>query len=257
MNEINKNKIIVYVSLLIFVVGLSFVFSEEEIVPEPIKIVSPSLIENEEKNIPIVYEKKEISVSPIIVQNTKKNNDQNILKDISLKKEPIQKEQIQNIKISDIDPYNMKIKEETITLSSTSDKNNKYAVFLKSSQKIISVLPGGKYILLNGTIEEDSRQSKFSFSLNEHYKNYIEYTYIEVTNKEFNTTISCDGSFLSGVDPDYKYFLKLDISGDMLSCYIDGEEENNYSKDNKLLRDLNISNKILPTIKEKINYKEK
>ncbi|MCK5294282.1 MAG: hypothetical protein KAJ49_06485 [Arcobacteraceae bacterium] len=251
MNDIDTKKIIFYAPLFILVViGIGFLFFDEDKIPEPIKIVQPKIIEQKEKtiieiqyDIPKQEPKKEIVVVTKVVTKY-------IEKPI-LKKESKQqtKKVVKNIKLSDIDPYNLKTKEETVELSSTTDKNNKYTISLKSSQKIISTLPGSRYILLNGTVEEDSIKSNFSLSFNQYYKEYIEYISLEVKNNDTNITSSCDGSFLSGVESDYRYNLQCSLYGEMLSCYVEEEEESTNINNTKLPKDFKISDKEIPSIK--------
>jgi len=185
-------------------------------------------LSDDKTSIPIqtdVIQKKTLK-EPIEIVYDESPNIKHEVKTIESREVKDENKSIKNIRISDLaDIYNLQLKEETTTLYKSSDKNNRYTISLKSSQKITSVLPGGRYILLNGILEEAGVQSKFSLSFNEHYKDYTQYAYIEVTNKDTNTTASCDGSFLSGITPEYKYSLRCDISGDMLSCYIESEKE--------------------------------
>jgi len=182
--------------------------------------------QQEVKHVEVIYEEP-----PKVQKETKKVEikerdyiqELQLLNPIEIKDE---NKSIKNIHISDLaDIYDLQLKEETITLYKSSDKSNRYDISIKSSQKITSVLPEGRYILLSGTLEEYGKESKFSLSFNEHYKEFTEYSYIEVSNKELNTIASCDGSFLSGITSEYKYSLKLDLSGDMLSCYIKSEDK--------------------------------
>jgi len=203
----------------------------------------------QEKEILNISEKESIEIKKEVLN-----------KEIFIPKVPETKRQInntqdnsiKNIYISDLaNPYDLELKEETITLNSSSDKNARYIISLKSSQKITSILPKGKYILLNGTINEDGKKSKFSLSLNEHYKNYTQYSYLEIKNKESNTIANCDGSFLSGITSEYRYNLQCDLYGEMLSCHIEEEEEDIYLKDNPFSKDLKINDKNLSFIKER------
>ena len=89
-----------------------------------------------------------------------------------------------------------------------------------------------------------------------HYKKSF---LIEVINKESNITARCEGSFLSGITPEYRYTLHCDLSGTILSCYINGEEKD-ILKSSSLAKDFNISDKKLPFNKEnnfKVNQKQR
>ena len=222
------NKNINYVLVSVVVVVLAFIlYPTQQAESKPIQkeIIKVEPQKEKEETVEVINEE-----SPKVQKEVKKiePKGETILKveeeeDIEIKDE---NKYIKNIRISDLaDIYDLQLREETVTLYSSSDKDNKYDISLKSSQKITSPLPGGRYILLNGTLEEDGKQSKFSLSFNEHYKDYTQYSYIEVTNKESNTIASCDGSFLSGITSEYRYNLQCDLYGDMLSCYVESEKE--------------------------------
>ncbi len=222
------SKYINYILAAVVTIMLAIVFypsDQESSRPIQKEITLNEPIKQEENTLEVTYEE------PIKNQEVKKvkpKKEEIILKVEAIKPIEIndEKKSIKNIRISDLaDIYNLQLKEETTILYKSSDKNNRYDISLKSSQKITSVLPGGRYILLNGTLEEDGKKSNFSLSFNEHYKDYTQYSYIEVINKDTNITATCDGSFLSGITPEYKYSLRCDLSADMLSCYIEGEEQ--------------------------------
>ena len=245
------NKYIIYPSIAVTILILiTIIFYLKK--PEPehqtkIKQKSPQKIElNQENNSPeIIYDES----LKIVEESKTTQNNQHIET-----KQPIQQQDenfVQNINTFDTaDMYNFQLEEKTITLSSTTDNKSNYSISLKSSQKITSVLPKGTYILLNGTLEHHGEKSKFSLSFNEHYKEYTQYSFIEVTHKQTNTVARCDGSFLGGILPNYRYFITLELSGDTLLCYINSQEEDNYENENRFTKELNISNTKLPPIKE-------
>jgi hypothetical protein len=132
---------------------------------------------------------------------------------------------VKNIYIDDIQDYDIKTKNETITLTSRYDINKKYKVSVISNSKIVSQLPSASYIVLNANIYDEDITSKVSFSFNEYYAKYAHDLFIQIQNQEDNTSVKCDGSFLSGVSSEYTYNVSFDISGDLLSCYIISQSE--------------------------------
>lgn len=106
-----------------------------------------------------------------------------------------------------------------------SDETKKYIVSIISDKTIISTSSGSAYIILNGIINDEGEENKFSISFNENYMNYLDSVYIQVTNSKSETLSRCDGTFLNGVSSDYNYDLGIDISGENLSCYITSEKE--------------------------------
>lgn len=106
-----------------------------------------------------------------------------------------------------------------------SDETKKYIVSIISDKTIISTSSGSAYIILNGIINDEGEENKFSISFNENYMNYLDSVYIQVTNTKSETLSRCDGTFLNGVSSDYNYELGIDISGENLSCYITSEKE--------------------------------
>ena len=245
------NKNIIYIAVGIFMIMVVVVFYPSD--EEPAEPIHKEVIKDEptvEKEAPVevVYEEpKEIIAE---------SNDEQTVQKALIQEKSISSDDgfVQNIYTSDVvDIYNLEIEEKEITLFSTIDNKNKHSISLKSSHKIKSILPDGKQIILNGDLEYKGEKTQFTLSFNEYYKDYIHYTYIEVTNKDTNETASCDGSFLGAMSPEYRYFITLDFYGYALSCYMDSQEEDTTeNKKNMFAKDLNIStSKNLPPIKEK------
>lgn len=233
--------IVLVVSLFLLLVIILYPSNDESVEPIKKEIIKQSQV-------------KEKKTTEVIYTNSIEEEEVESIKEIVTQKLIIQEENgfVQNIRISDIaDIYNLKVENKTITLFSTIDNKNRYSISLKSSKKITSALPKSKYIIINGMIEEDGIQSKFSLSFNEFYKEYSYHSYLEITNKESNTTARCDGSFLGAISPEYRYRITLNVYGEVLSCYMNSQEENTDKNENKFTKEFNIINTKLPTIEEK------
>jgi len=244
MDRTNLKQIIFYIPLaILLVVGVNYFFFnkpiEKEIVVQYKKIPQKEIIKE-------VYVPTEKVITKTIIKYREKPT---IQKDKNISNSKVV---YQNISVDDIKDYDIKTKDETITLTTRYDRFKKYKISLKSNKKITSTLPSGSYILINGTIEENSIKSKFDFSFNEYYSQFSQDLYLEVTNNENNTTTKCDGSFLNGVTSEYRYNIQLDIMGDLLSCYIVSQNKMPSFKEifNNKLKQLDINSSILKMQKD-------
>ncbi len=236
----------IYILVVVIIVMLTFLLypidqeQSKPILEETIKVETLK----EEEPIEITYETQ----MQIVEKNDKEPVERDTVKEMSLPKD---NGFVPNIYTSDVmDIYNLEVEEKTVTLFNAIDNKNKYSISLKSSQKITSILPEAKYIQINGTLEDDDKKSQFTLSFNEYYKDYTQYSYLEVTNKETNITATCDGSFLGAIEPQYRYFITLKLYDEVLSCYMNSEEDIN-EKGYQVPKDFNISNKTLPPMKER------
>ncbi len=222
MDKINIKQIVFYIPIIILIfIGINYFFFDKVVEKEIIIQYKKELPQKEIiKEVYIPTEKiKEKIVTKTIIKYIEKPT---IKKDENISTSKIT---YQNILVDDIQDYDIKIKDEVITLTTRYDRFKKYKISLNSNKKITSTLPSGSYILLNGTIEENNKKSKFDLSFNEYYSQFSQDLYLQVTNNENNTTTKCDGSFLNGVASEYSYSIQLDIMGDLLSCYIVSKKE--------------------------------
>jgi len=241
MNKINIKQLIFYIPIIILIfIGINyFLFYKpikKEIIVQYKEIPQKEIIKEVRTPTRIIKEKVAIKTIIKYIEKPILKQDKNVSSNIK----PI----VKNIMLDDVQDYDIKTKDETIFLTTRYDKFKNYKISLKSSKKIISTLPSGSYILLNGTIEKNNIKSKFDLSFNEYYSQFSENLYLEVINRENNTTIKCDGSFLNGVTSEYNYDIQLDIMGDLLSCYIVSQKEMpNIQKilKNNSLKSLNIN----------------
>jgi hypothetical protein len=248
MYNITLKNILIGIVIVSISINIYFVFfkTQKTIINE--KIVYKTKYIQGEPKIKVVEKviPKETIVTKTIVKYIKQP------KNLNDTNQTIKPKQHKNIFVENINNYDIKTKDETITLTTRYDRFKKYKISLKSNKKITSILPSGSYILINGTIEENSIKSKFDFSFNEYYSQFSQDLYLEVTNNENNTTTKCDGSFLNGATSEYRYNIKLDIMGDLLSCYIVSQNKMPSFKEifNNKLKRLEINSSILKMQKD-------
>ncbi|WP_164091439.1 hypothetical protein [Poseidonibacter lekithochrous] len=196
--------------IVLLAMGINSLFIEEEKEYKQIaKTIENEIVENEKPKVII----KEKIITKTITKYIKKEDPKKS-----------EKESI-NIFANDLPDHDLQIKDKTITLVKRSDETKKYIVSIISDKTIISTSSGSAYIILNGIINDEGEENKFSISFNENYMNYLDSVYIQVTNTKSETLLRCDGTFLNGVSSDYNYELGIDISGENLSCYITSEKE--------------------------------
>lgn len=120
-----------------------------------------------------------------------------------------------------------KIENKKHILYTSKDSSGRYTIQLVSDIKIVIENQNTKrYVPIFGEIEEDSQIHKFSFSLD---SNYIEYIAdIKVIVKDIsdeNRVLETDAYFLSGVNTNSSYKIKLDVIGDSLNGYTQSSKQ--------------------------------
>lgn len=191
---------------VIVIAILYFIFNQEE--EYQMQMVKPAKSKLEKKEEQFTSIKKEIKKS-ISTKNTKKEVEE-------------VKEQLEEVE----EVLEKKLEEKKTILFSSSDSSGRYTIKLVSNIEIsIDGKNSTRYVPMTGIIQENSEESSFTISLNENYLDYINDINLivkDITNKD--RKLECSASFLSGVNADTQYNLKLELSTDILTCYIDSEE---------------------------------
>ncbi len=206
----NYSKYII-VCLTLVVIGTFYVFSYKE----EKEIKTTNVIETKIAEVEVP---KEILIESVVTKPKIKYTEKEKSKVIEDKKTT---EVVQNIILDELEQNVITKKEETTLYK---NKDGLYSITMKSDVKIIDTATGASYIVLNGTLNVAGIQEKFTMSFNEYYEEYLDNIYIKVTNSETKVTAKCDGTFLSGVSSEYTYNIGLDISGELLSCYVVNEK---------------------------------
>jgi hypothetical protein len=205
--EENRLKILIFITfVLAIVVYFSLQKDEEEY--KIIKAVQPQI----EKSKEMIIEK------PIEIKKEKK------IKPKVKKIEPIENEIIEEENIS----LPQEIKEELIELYRSSDNSGRYTIKLLSNKTIEEKKRDfTRYIIISGEIENNNEINEFPMSLNENYTDFIDDIFITIDDiaRDDNKTLKCDGYFLSGLDINTMYQIKIDIVDDSTSCYIKSQQE--------------------------------
>lgn len=125
-----------------------------------------------------------------------------------------EKEKSSNIFLNDLKNYEIQTKNETTTLVQRREETKKYSVSVVTDKAITATASGAGYIVLNGILNDEGNENKFSLSFNEYYTNYLDSISIQVTNNQTKTLSKCYGTFLSGASSNYTYEIGIDISGE-------------------------------------------
>ncbi len=83
-----------------------------------------------------------------------------------------------------------------------------------------------RYVMMSGQIDNNNEINDFPLSLNEKYIDYVSDMHIEINDiaVDNNKTLKCDAYFLSGLDINSMYKIKIDIVNGDLTCYIVSSE---------------------------------
>ena len=149
-------------------------------------------------------------------------------KKITNKEKIISNEIITSSNVYERESYDLIIEEKNTILSLAKDRQKRYNILLRTSKSITSILPPSNNISLKIKLSDNGEDIKDDFILmiNSNYKELTEYFLFEIENVKTNGISICDGMFLNGITSEKIYTLQMDISGNLLSCYIIKEEIN-------------------------------
>jgi len=180
-----------------------FFYPEEEYHPEAIKVVQPHI----EKEVESEY----------VYEDEPKVKDE--LKTI------IPKSQNREIEEKIIEPKEQKvieIEKKEVVLFSTKDFSGRYTINLVSDiEVVVKNRNMTRYVVLRGKLEEDSVVNQFNMSLSQDYieeMEHLKFVVNDVTDE--NRKLQTDAYFLSDLDINTDYEIKLDITEDTISGYI-------------------------------------
>ena len=141
-----------------------------------------------------------------------------IKKDIKVKKIVVKK-----IPISLDKEIIKEVKNKMINIYQSTDNTGRYTIKLISKKTIIQEeMKSTRYVMMSRQIDNNNEINDFPLSLNEKYIDYVSDMHIEINDiaVDNNKTLKCDAYFLSGLDINSMYKIKIDIVNGDLTCYI-------------------------------------
>jgi len=207
--EEDRLKILIFIAFILGVI-LYFSLQENEEEYKIIKAVQPKV------------EKEIIPVQPIEIQKEKIVIKEKVKPKIK-KIEPTENEITEDENIS----LPQEIKEELIELYRSNDNSGRYTIKLLSNKTVKEKRRDfTRYIIISGEIENDNEINEFPMSLNENYTEFTDDIFITIDDitRDDNKTLKCNGYFLSSLDIDTMYQIKIDIVDDTTNCYIKSQQ---------------------------------
>jgi len=203
----DKVKPFVIISVIVLL-GIYFFYPEEEYHTQPIKVVQPKI----EKKI------EHIDFDESIVEEVQKTTI-----------EPVKKIKIADKKEAqeEIKPKVQEIEQKQIVLVSTKDFSGRYTIKLISEIEIVVKNRNiTRYVTMFGNIEEDSISNQFNMSLSQDYIEHIGDLKLQIEDiTDEKRKLESDLYFLSNLNVDTSYEIKLDILDDTVTGYIVSSQE--------------------------------
>ena len=187
----------VLISLALILGIISYILSQDEDIPIN---KYTKVVQSKQKIKENIILKKDIKVKKIVVKKIPISLDKEIIKEV---------------------------KDKIINIYQSTDSTGRYTIKLISKKTIIQEeMKSTRYVMMSGQIENNNEINDFPLSLNEKYIDYVSDMHIEINDiaVDNNKTLKCDAYFLSSLDIDNMYKIKIDIVNGDLTCYIVSSE---------------------------------
>jgi len=205
--ENDKSKIFLVGGIVVLLL-VYFVYPQDEYHPEAIKVVQPHI-------------EKEVEPEYVYEDEPKVKEVQNTI---------ITKSQNREIEEEIVELKEQKVKEiekKEVVLFSTKDSSGRYTINLVSDiEVVVKNRNMTRYVVLRGKIEENSVVKQFNMSLSQDYieeMGHLKFVVDDVTDEK--RKLQTDAYFLSDLDINIDYEIKLDIIEDIVSGYIVSSQE--------------------------------
>ena len=188
-----EHRVKVLISLALILGIISYILSQDEDIPIN---KYTKVVQSKQKIKENIILKKDIKVKKIVVKKIPISLDKEIIKEV---------------------------KNKMINIYQSTDSTGRYTIKLISKKTIIhEKMKSTRYVMMSGQIENNNEINDFPLSLNEKYIDYVSDMHIEINDiaVDNNKTLKCDAYFLSSLDIDNMYKIKIDIVNGDLTCYI-------------------------------------
>ena len=188
-----EHRVKVLISLALILGIISYILSQDEDIPIN---TYTKVVQSKQKIKENIILKKDIKVKKIVVKKIPISLDKEIIKEV---------------------------KNKMINIYQSTDSTGRYTIKLISKKTIIhEKMKSTRYVMMSGQIENNNEINDFPLSLNEKYIDYVSDMHIEINDiaVDNNKTLKCDAYFLSSLDIDNMYKIKIDIVNGDLNCYI-------------------------------------
>jgi len=205
--ENDKSKIFLVGGIVVLLL-VYFVYPQDEYHPEAIKVVQPHIEKKVEPKYVYEDEPKVKEVQHTII--TKSQNREIEEEIVELKEQKVKE-----------------IEKKEVVLFSTKDSSGRYTINLVSDiEVVVKNRNMTRYVVLRGKIEENSVVKQFNMSLSQDYieeMGHLKFVVDDVTDEK--RKLQTDAYFLSDLDINIDYEIKLDIIEDIVSGYIVSSQE--------------------------------